>query len=143
MQVKATGNLRAGSVEITMDFMNNYDKSAVLSLDFGGFEYFGLTDQKGGKYKVYIKSSPFDSKDVNKGYSKISSVQFGDENMDHFTFIEQKFSSSERKSLTLRIDKFDKSVHRITEFHVRAILFRGMWQGDKLYRIEDLEIEWK
>src|SRR5690625_1847558 len=76
--IKATGNLKAQTVEITMLVHNNYAATAGVSLSLGGFGDFGFTDENGKKYKIYTNSHLIGTQDINKGYLEIPFVQFGD-----------------------------------------------------------------
>ena len=142
--IKAAGNFKTGSVEISMDFENKYDKTANVSLSLGGFSDLGITTDKGKKYKIYTSENLIGTADINKGYARVSAVQFGDKKFDWVTMVQQDLPQGEKRKLTVRIDKFDKAAKVITDFHIRCILSLNYFHtGDNLYRIENLPIEWK
>jgi len=142
--IKARGNLKTGTLEIRMTFHNNYAATAGVSLSLGGFTDFGITDEKGKKYKIYTDSHLIGTEDVNKGYLKIPFVQFGDKKYDWVTMIQQDVSHGQEKVLIVRINHFNKDNKLIKEFHIRCILALNLEHvGEELYRIENIPIEWE
>ena len=105
--IKATGNLATGKLELTMDFENKYDKTAGVSLSLGGFEDMGITSDKGKKYKVYTSENLIGTKDINKGFFKVSAVQFGDKKFDWVTMVQQTIPTGEKRTLSVRVEKYD------------------------------------
>lgn len=141
--IKATGNLKTGTLEIRMLFHNNYAATAGVSLSLGAFADFGITDGKGKKYKIYTDSHLIGTQDVNKGYLKIPFVQFGDKKYDWITLIQQNFTHGQQKELIVRINHFNKDNKDIKEFHIRCILALNLEHvGEGLYRMENLSIDW-
>lgn len=140
--VKATGNAKTGTVEIRMDFHNGYEKPATVSLDFGGFDRFGITDGKGEKYKLYTNSSLIGTSDVNKGYQPVSYIRFGDKTQDWITTVQQEIPPGETKTLTVRLDKVNTDIKFLKEIHGSCILALISHVGDKPYRVENLPIKW-
>jgi len=141
---KAIGNLKTGTLEIRMTFHNNYAATAGVSLSLGGFTDFGITDEKGIKYKIYTDSHLIGTEDVNKGYLKIPFVQFGDRKYDWVTLIQQDLTHDQQKELVVRISHFNKDNKIIKEFHIRCILALNLEHiGEKLYKVENLPIKWQ
>jgi hypothetical protein len=142
--VQVTGSRATGKLELTMDFENKHEKLAEVSLSLGGFERMGITSDKGKKYKIYTSENLIGTKDINKGFLQVSAVQFGDKKFDWVTIVQQTISTGEKRRLTVRIDKYDKTSKIIAEFHVRCILaLNYVHTGDELYRVENIPIEWK
>lgn len=142
--VKASGNIKTGTLEIRMTFHNNYAATAGVSLSLGGFADFGIIDEKGKKYKIYTDSHLIGTQDVNKGYLKIPFVQFGDKKYDWVTLIQQDFTHSQQKELIVRIGHFNKDNKTIKEFHIRCILALNLeYIGTELCKVENVPIEWK
>ena len=142
--IKATGNLKTGTLEIRMTFHDNYTATAGVSLSHGGFEEFGLTDEKGKKYKIYLNSHLIGTDNTNKGYQKIPFVQFGDKKYDWVVVIQQDLSHGQQKPLIVKINHFNPDNKAIKEFHISCILALNLENvGQELYKVTNLPIEWK
>lgn len=143
--VKAMGNLKTGSLEITMTFHNNYTATADVSLSLGGFGDFGFTDEKKRKYKIYTNSHLIGTQDINRGYLDIPFVQFGDKKYDWVTMIQQKnIRHGQQKVLIVKVNDLGRDNKVIKEFHVRCILALNLRHvGEELYKVENLPIQWK
>jgi hypothetical protein len=142
--IKATGNLKTGTLEIRMLFHNNYAATAGVSLSLGAFADFGITDEKGKKYKIYTDSHLIGTQDVNKGYLQIPFFKFGDKKYDWVTMIKQDFAHGQQRELIARINHFDKENKIIKEFHVRCILALNIeYVGEELCKVENIPVEWK
>ena len=136
--------MKTGTLEIRMTFQNNYTATADVSLSLGGFEEFGLTDEKGKKYKIYLNSHLIGTEDTNKGYQKIPFVQFGDKKYDWVVVIQQVLSRGRQKPLIVRINHFNPDNKVIKEFHISCILALQLENvGQELYKVANLPIEWK
>lgn len=140
--VKATGNIKTGVVEILMDFRNGYEKPSTVSLDFGGFDRFGITDAAGKKYKLFTNENLIGTSDVNKGYQPISYIRFGDKTQDWVTLVQQELQPGETKTLTVRLENVDREASTLKEIHGFCILAQVIHIGDKSYRVENLDIKW-
>lgn len=141
--VKATGNKKTSVVEIRLDFRNGYEKPSTVSLDFGGFDRFGITDAAGKKYKLFTNEGLIGTSDVNKGYQPISYIRFGDKTQDWVTLVEQEFQPGETKTLTVRLENVDVETSSLKEIHGFCILAQVIHIGDKPYRVENLDVEWE
>lgn len=142
--IKASGSLKTGIVEIKMEFHDNYIQPAKVSLSLGGFADFGITDERGKKYKIYTDSHLIGAQDVNKGYLKIPFVQFGDKKYDWVTVIQQDFSHGQQKELIVRINHFNKDNKIIKEFHIRCMLTLDLaFVGEGLCKVENIPIDWE
>ena len=142
--VKAVGIVKTGELTISVDFQNKYSKKSKVHFALGGYSDLGIENDKGSKYKIHTSERLIGTKDINKGYGKISSVFFGDKKMGSFTYVEQELPTSDTKTLTVKLSGFDKSSKKILDFHVRCILFLNyMHVGDKFVQLKNIPIEWK
>ena len=139
--VMATGNLKPGTVEITMDFKNWYSNIAGVSLGLGGFPDFGITDSKDRKFKLH---TDVNTVNTNKGYGNIPLVEFGDKKFTWVATVNQEIPPTEARKLTIRLNKLDKSIKEIRDFHIRCILSVDYGNvGDQIYSVERIQINWK
>ncbi|MFX1707258.1 hypothetical protein PV783_25035 [Chitinophaga sp. CC14] len=138
--VTASGNVKTGTIEVSMIFKNNYSKMAGVSLSLGGFPDFGITDAKGRKYKLHTDGNAVNT---NKGYQDIPFIQFGDKKFTWVATVAQQIPPTETRKLIVRINKLDRSTGAITDFHIRCILSLDYGHiGDKVYKIENLKVDW-
>ncbi|MGF6928579.1 hypothetical protein QFZ48_004079 [Chitinophaga sp. W2I13] len=139
--VHASGNIKTGTVEIIMNFKNDYSQVARVYLALGGFEDFGITDSKGRKYKLH---TDVNAVNTNKGYINIPFIQFGDKKFSWVAHVIQEIPYTEMRKLTIRINKLDKGTQLLTNFHIRCILSLDYGNvGDKMYSVENIRINWK
>ncbi len=142
--VKAVGMAKTGEVTISVDIENKYAKQAKVHFSLGGYSDLGIEDDKGNKYKIHTSERLIGTQDINKGYKKISSVFFGEKKMGSFTYVEQELGTGDTKTFTIKLAQFNKSSKKITDLHVRCILFLNyMHVGDKMIKINEVPIEWK
>lgn len=141
---KLTGNVLKGGVTISMRYENQYSKIVNVHFKLGGFENFGLTDDKGNKYKIYSRESLIGPANINKGYYSITSVVFGSSKLDYYTaVVEQVLKPGESKMLTIQIGKVNRNVNYIRDFHINcSLMLDYMFKGEKTYNIENLRILW-
>jgi len=141
--VKAIGNTTTGTLQITMKFKNISGKHQTVHLGLGSFEDFGITSKQGKRYKVFTSENVIGTIQVNKGFRKISAVQFGNKKLDWVTSVIQELNPGDKRSFSVLIDKFDKTDSMIKDFHIRCILtVNFMHAGDDRYIIENIPIEW-
>lgn len=141
--VVAKGNTGTGTVEIEITFQNNNPKLADIYLSLGAFNDFGVTDNKGAKYKVYTNEGLIESSPINKGFKKIQSVQLGDKKMQTVTYLKDTIPNSKQVPFRITIAKVDNSIQYIKEIHVRCILsVNHVWAGDQSYQIRNIKILW-
>lgn len=140
-EVKATGNKKSGMVEISMHFKNAYSKMAGVSLALGGFSDFGITDFKGHKYKVHTEENAVN---INKGYLNIPFIEFGDKKFNWVAKVKQEIPAGETRKLTVRIKSTEGGTLVISDLHIRCILSLDYEHiGDKIYKVENIPVEWK
>ncbi|TXJ29062.1 MAG: hypothetical protein E6Q24_05120 [Chitinophagaceae bacterium] len=141
--VRAVGNIQTGSVEISLDFRNDYHELVDLHWSVGGFDGLGMTDDKGEFYKIYTSTKAIGAAGINKGYLQIKGVQFGSKKMDWLTYVKDTVNAGNTKKLKVTIPKMQKDVAVIKEFHARCILsVSQMWVGDEQFTIDNIKIEW-
>ncbi|MBN8854703.1 MAG: hypothetical protein BGO55_20650 [Sphingobacteriales bacterium 50-39] len=140
--VVAKGN-STGMVEIVMTFQNNIPKLADIYLSLGTFNDFGVTDDKGNKYKVFTNEGLIETSPINKGYKKVQSVQLGGKRMQTVTYLKDTLANGHQLPLRISIGKVDKSTQYIKEIHVRCILsLNHVWTGDQGYQVHNIKIAW-
>jgi hypothetical protein len=141
--VKAIGNIETGSMEISMDVRNDYHKLTDVHWILGGFEDLGLTDDKGIKYKIFTSTQMIGTANINKGFQRITGVQFGSKKMDWLTYVKDTVGTNQSKKLIIRLAKVNKAVSLIKELQMRCILTLGyIWAGDKFYQIKNVKVDW-
>lgn len=141
--VKAVGNIETGSMEISMDVRNDYHKQTDVHWSLGGFEDLGITDDKGMKYKIFTSTQLIGTANINKGFQKITGVQFGSKKMDWLTYVKDTVGIEQAKKLIIRLAKVDNAVRFIKELQIRCILTLDyVWAGDKSYQLKNIKIDW-
>jgi len=142
--VKAVGNLQTGSVEITMQVRNDYLKHWVaLNFTGGAFEGFGVTDDKGTKYKVYSNDHLMGTAGINNGYGQIWALMLGKSTPKIFITVYDTLQPGQVTTLRFRLGRVNKMVHKITELHMLAMFsLEYTFAGQKEYIVKNLPINW-
>jgi hypothetical protein len=143
-EVKAIGNLETGSVEVTMQVQSEYHKLASINFGGAGFGDFGLTDDKGVKYKYSsYDGPPGNSYGVNKGYSRITDLLLGKKKVLILIAVQDTFHTGQSETLKFRLVKVDTTVRTIKEAHLLCTLMLDyMMAGQKQYYIKNIPVEW-
>jgi hypothetical protein len=141
--VVAKGNTATGTIEIEMKFQNKYPKVADVYLSLGPYNDFGITDDKGNKYKVFTNEGLIESSPINKGYKQVNAVQFGNKKMQMVTYLKDTLNNGQSLVFKFTIGKLDKSTTYIKEVHIRCILsLNHVWAGDQSYQIRNIMVDW-
>lgn len=142
--VKATGNLKTGAVQMSMQVRNGYHKLAQVDFGGGAFGDFGLIDDKGIKYKYSSYEGPGGiNAGVNKGYARITDLQFGKSKVTVLISVQDTLHSSQAQSLSFRLPKVDKSVKSIKEVHILStLMLHYMFVGQKEIILKNIPVEW-
>lgn len=141
--IAAKGNSATGTIQLEMKFQNKYPKVAGVYLSLGTFNDFGITDDKGNKYKVFTNEGLIESSPINKGYKQVQAVQFGNKKMQIVTYLKDTLSNGESMAFKITIGKLDKSIEYIKEVHIRCILSLNLaWAGDQSYQIHNIKVNW-
>lgn len=141
--VKAVGNLMTGSVDVTMQVTNQYHKLAVVEFSGGAFGDFGVTDDKGVKYKLYSNDHLIGTGGINKGYAPITGLQLGKSKTQMILLVQDTLSNGQISTLHFRLMKVDKSVVALKEMHLLSMLFLDyMMKGQKQFLLKNVPVEW-
>ncbi|PUZ28621.1 hypothetical protein DCC81_03820 [Chitinophaga parva] len=142
--VQATGDPLTGQVKVTMDFTNHYSRPVRVHLVLGGFDGLGLTDNKGGKYKIHTTDQLAGTADINKGFNNITSVQFGDKRYKWLTFVEQQLTPGASRQLSIGIPKVSPSVTEFNEINTRRqVSINYAMVADHVVKLPAVPIQWK
>jgi len=142
--VKAVGDLETGSVQVSMQVLSKYHKLASVSFGGAGFGDFGLTDDRGVKYKYFsYDARPGISYGFNKGYSPINDLYLGKKKVLLIIAVEDTFHTGQSEMLKFRLVKVDKAVKTIKEAHLLCtLMLNNMLAGQKQFYIKNIPVEW-
>lgn len=142
--VKAIGDLQTGSVEVTMQVHSEYHKLASINFGGAGFGDFGLTVDKGIKYKYSsYDGPPGNSYGINKGYSRITDLLLGKKGVLILIAVQDTFHTGQSETLKFRLLKVDRTVKIIKDAHLLCtIMLDYMMAGQKQCYIKNIPVEW-
>ena len=142
--VRALGDPRTGSVEVSMQVRSDYQKLASVDFAGGAFGDFGVTDGKGTKYKYSSYDGPPGmSYGYNKGYSRIADLMFGQNKVRMVISVQDTLKTGQSETLKFRLTKMDTTVRIITEVHMLCtLMLQYMFEGQKEFYIKNVPVEW-
>ncbi len=142
--VRAIGDPRTGSVEVSMQVRSDYQKLASIDFAGGAFGDFGVTDGKGTKYKYSSYDGPPGmSYGYNKGYSRIADLTFGQNKVRMVISVQDTLKTGQSETLKFRLTKVDTTVRIITEVHMLCtLMLQYMFEGQKELYIKNILVQW-
>lgn len=141
IKANAIGNKKTGQVTVSLEIKNNYIKEAETILSLSAFGDFGMTDDKGTKYKAYTSGMLGGPDPANNGFSPVSSIHFADKKPGMMGDIVQYLKGGESKDFVFNIKT--KTATMLKDFHVTCTLsINELVVGTQKLEVKNFKIKW-
>ena len=131
-------------MQVSIKVKSNYHKQASLGFAGGAYDDFGVTDNKGMKYKFSSYEGPGGIKEgVNKGFSRIADLQFGRSKPMILIAVRDTLHNGQSETLSFKLPKTDKDIKMLKEAHIMSTLMLNYTSaGQRMFQLKNIPVTW-
>ncbi|PTS96289.1 hypothetical protein DBR11_19505 [Pedobacter sp. HMWF019] len=143
-RMTAIGNIQSGKVKIDVTVLNIFNKPLEVTLNLEGFENFGITDDQGHKYQLFLGKNTSARMTTHTGFSQITDFAYEGKKVIGKPTIKFSIPPKKDRSFSYVLNQVDRRTKILKESHVRPDIV----MDQKNYRLrttttDNIKILWK